>query len=396
MPSTRGERNSRRLREVLAAVTPLGWSALVLTVVATVLGAITGWVELAALATVLLVALAIAALQSWGRALYRVNIDLARERVRQGDRVYGRVRARNIARTKLLPVMLELPVGSSLSTFSVPALSSNTEWQEEFRVPTDRRAVLTLGPAATIRADAVGLTQRRRTWGGAREVIVHPQTVSLSVGSAGVMRDLEGSATPSRAEASLEFHALREYVPGDDVRRIHWRSTARTGTVLMRQDEDIRRTRQAIALTTDADCFHDPEEFELAVAVTASWAVDAIRADRNVSLVAGRRLPDKTTVAALDAMTAIHLDSIGTGVEQACGWIAREVPDVSLATLVTGGVPTPELLRRAVSVIGPDALVVAICCEPGVRPEVVRERRHVLLRLGELQDLPALIRRVLQ
>lgn len=383
------------MRGALASVSPLGWTALVVGLLAAVLGVVAGWAELLALAVVLVVALAIAVLQSWGRALYSVEIDLAATRVRQGDRVYGRVRVRNVARSALLPVVLELPVGSSLASFSVPGLGSDSQWHEEFRIPTARRAILTLGPPATVRSDAVGLIHRRRTWGDAREVIVHPRTVALSVGSAGVLRDLEGSATPSRAEASLEFHALRDYVPGDDVRRIHWRSTARTGRVLMRQDEDVRRTRQAIVLTVDDACFHSPEEFELAVSVTASWVLDAVRSDREVSLMAGRAIAAETTVAALDALTAVEQESRSIGVDQACGWIAREVPEVSLAVLVTGGVPTPEVLRRAVAILGPDALVVAICCQPGVRPEVVRERRHVMLRCGSLEDLPTLIRRVL-
>lgn len=384
-----------RLGDWLGTVTPLGWGSLAVGAAALTAGLLTDWVELLALGGAVLAACAVAVVQSWGRSSYAVELDLASHRVTQGQRVYGRVVTRSAARRRLAPAVLELPVGSTFATFDVPALAPGARAEHDFRIPTSRRAVLAVGPAATVRQDAAGLLRRRRAWTGIEEVVVHPRTVALGPGAAGLLRDLEGGATPTLAEVSLEFHALREYTPGDDVRRIHWRSTARLGQVMVRQDEDVRRTRQVVALATRPGLYRTEEEFELAVSVAASWTVQAVRDDREVSLVTHRRLPVGTAVAALDALSAVSVAAAGPDAAAATAWITREVPDASLVVLVVGGAPSPVAVRAALRALPVDALALAISCEPGAPTEVSTDGRHTLARCGDLADLPRIVRRVL-
>jgi uncharacterized protein (DUF58 family) len=93
------------------------------------------------------------------------------------------------------------------------------------------------------------------------------------------------------SETGEEFLTLREYEVGDDLRRVHWRSTARTGDLMVRQDEAQWRPRAAVILDVRAEA-HDNESFELAVEAAASVIDRLTRMRRRLEVVttAGQRL----------------------------------------------------------------------------------------------------------
>jgi uncharacterized protein (DUF58 family) len=94
----------------------------------------------------------------------------------------------------------------------------------------------------------------------------------------GRARHLEGSVSDTAPSGTVTFRALREYVPGDDLRHIHWRSSARLGTLMTRELVDASRPRTTIVLDLRPDVYAgDEEAFELAVDATASIAVAAGR-----------------------------------------------------------------------------------------------------------------------
>ena len=80
-----------------------------------------------------------------------------------------------------------------------------------------------------------------------------------------------------------EFLTLREYELGDDLRRVHWRSTARTGDLMIRQNEARWRSRAAVVLDVHPDG-HDPESFEVAVGAVASIVTRLVRLQRRVEV----------------------------------------------------------------------------------------------------------------
>ncbi|WNY34530.1 DUF58 domain-containing protein [Curtobacterium flaccumfaciens] len=106
------------------------------------------------------------------------------------------------------------------------------------------------------------------------------------------MRDLEGQATTDLSPSDIAFHAIREYMPGDDPRTIHWKSTAKSGALMVRQFEDTRRSHLVVALGIARGEFADDEEFELAVSAAASLGARAIRDGREVSVVVSQRTPE--------------------------------------------------------------------------------------------------------
>jgi uncharacterized protein (DUF58 family) len=81
-----------------------------------------------------------------------------------------------------------------------------------------------------------------------------------------------------------EFVTLREYEVGDDLRRVHWRSTARTGELMIRQDEARWRSRAAVVLDVLPGA-HDAASFEVAVEAAASVTARLARLRRRVELV---------------------------------------------------------------------------------------------------------------
>ena len=172
---------------------------------------------------------------------------------------------------------------SSRSPRSPPAPSHD----DLFAIPTTRRAVIVVGPVRSVRGDPFGLVRRSVRWTRPVEVFVHPLLVSLAGASAGLLRDLEGQATRDLSDSDLSFHALRDYVAGDDRRYIHWRTTARRGSLMVKQFEDTRRTTTALALATDPRDYADDDELELAVSVIASVGVQTIREERDLVVLAG-------------------------------------------------------------------------------------------------------------
>ena len=153
--------------------------------------------------------------------------------------------------------------------------------------------MISVGPAMTRRGDPVGIFSRDVVWTPVREVLVRPHLLPMESLGAGLLRDLEGVSTDAVSQSDLAFHALREYVPGDDLRHIHWRSSAKvmasTGesSLLVRQYLDTRRSHATIVVDDRLASWADPEDFETAMAVAASIAVRAVLDEFDVSFVCG-------------------------------------------------------------------------------------------------------------
>ncbi len=393
---------SRALARVLARLPLSGLGALVLAL-AVVLGLAArrlGWVELAVPAAALAGAVVAGAVLAVGRSTYEMELDMSDQRVTVGDRAVGRIVVRNTSRHRLLPAHIELPVGKGSADFPLPSLGPQGAHEEVFAIPTTRRAVVMVGPVRSVRGDPLGLVRRRLRWTDGVELFVHPRLVSLDGAASGVLKDLEGQATRVISDSDLSFHALRDYVAGDDRRHIHWRSTARTGRLMVRQFEDTRRTHTAIALATDPSDYADADEFEVAVAAASSIAVQAIRDERELSLLAGsgalrvetpgRMLDDVARIEAADAAAGV----VGHDGASLGRWVAREVPGATVAILITGSVPEPTVLQAAAAPLPAGVRVLVLTVDRESDGAVATHEHLSLASIGSLVDLPRVLRRV--
>ncbi|GIG27527.1 DUF58 domain-containing protein [Cellulomonas marina] len=373
-------------------VTPAGALALVVVPAAAVVHRVLGWAEAGALAAGLGLVLAVAALGVLGRAPYAVTLSLGDARAVVGGRAVGAVRVRNRSRRRTLPHRLRLAAGSGPGAeLAVPALPPGEGWEELLVVPAPRRGRVVVGPVAAERGETLGLVRRTVRYAPAVEVLVHPRTLDLPAGRAGLLRDLEGVADRASADLSQSFHALREYVAGDDRRAIHWRSSARLGTLLVRQDEDVRRTRVLLLLAEDPALWADADEVETGVSVLASLALQAMAEGREVAVLAGdERLPTTTRTALLDACARFEApvppagdrrdvapptaggadDPADAGPLDAVARRARRHGGgAALVVVVTGSTAAPHALVRAAHAAPAGARAVVLTCGDGQRPD---------------------------
>ena len=273
------------------------------------------------------------------------TLTLEPERVVAGESVAAGVDVTNIASRRLLPTLLELPVGQAAHRYGIPLLAAGATHEESFTVRTERRGVIAVGPATTRRGDPLSLFSRDVTWTGVTEILVRPPMVPLDSLGAGLLRDLEGVPTDAVSHSDLAFHALREYVPGDDLRHIHWRSSAKAmasageSQLLVRQYLDTRRSHATIVVDDAAPAWADGEDFETAMSLAASLAVRAVLDDFETSFVCGEHASTGSDGnRALDAVCRAVLSPAGsrTGLVAAARRAAAVAPDTSLLFLVSG------------------------------------------------------------
>ena len=388
----------RRVSRVLRPVSGLGWAVVTAAVLLGSAGWWLGWVELAVVAATLAAALVVALLLTIGRSTYAVELELSDQRVTVGERAVGRLAVRNTSRRRLLPAQIELPVGQGSADFHLPSLGPGAVHEDVFAIPTTRRSVVDVGPVRSVRGDPLGLVRRRVQWTDPVELFVHPRLVSLRGASSGILRDLEGQATRVVSDSDMSFHALRDYVPGDDRRHIHWKTSARIGELMVRQFEDTRRTHTAIALSTAATDYASVDEFEMAVAIAASIGAQALRDERDLTVLAGRgRLRTESPPRLLDDVAGLEAGPAGPdrrGSDRLAQWLAREAPDASVAVLVTGSVPARADLRGYAVHIPVGVRTVVLSCTDGAPVEVVTHGNLSLAQVGTLLDLPRVLRRV--
>ncbi len=385
----------RRTGPALAVVSSFGWAVIGAAAAAWWAGLAGGWVEAAVVAGLLTVVLTAAVGFVLGRLRYRVTVDLAQARVTVGDRAVGRLDVRNETSRALLPSVLELVVGTGVATLPVPRLAPGAGTDEIFSIPTQRRAVIPVGPVRSVRADPFGLMRRHVEWAGVQELFVHPRTLHLGGSSAGFRPDLEGKATRDISTSDVAFHALREYVPGDDRRHIHWKTTARTGRLMVRQFEETRRSHLAVILSTRLEDYADPAEFELAVSACGSLGLQALREDRGLTvLVQGGTLRGTHRTRLLDDLSRVELQPSRVGLADLARAAGQAIADVSVVALVCGSTVGPTALRSASAGLPVTVRALAVRCCPGAPAGRRAVAELEILTIGELGEFAAALRRL--
>lgn len=387
-----------RIRRVTDAIRPLAWVLMAIAVGFWVLGQIAGWAEFTIAAAVIAIAIALCALFLIGRTAYDVSLDLARTRVVVGERAIGGLTLANHGTRAILPSRVVLPVGSGRGEFGIQRLAPGEEAEELFAIPTQRRGVVKVGPVSVVRGDPLGLFERAHRRDEPVDLYVHPRTILFDGQSLGFLRDLEGLPAADLSRDDVSFHALVEYQPGDDLRHVHWRSTARTGTLMMRQYEETRRSHFVIALSRAASDYADDDEFELAISTAGSIGLRAIRDSQRVDVrVQGRDLAAGSGKQLLDSLAAVtHSRPRRGGIDALSAVIARSMPSASIVVLVCGSKVRGEDLRRACSRLPFGAKVLAVVTDhTASSPSLRRIGDADVVTVGALEQVPLALQRVL-
>lgn len=393
-----GARVVARLRLIAAAIRPLAWVLIAAAILFWVGGQLLGWVEFTVAAVVIALTLVLCALFLIGRTQYDVSLDLTRTRVVVGERAVGALTLANRGTRAILPSRVVLPVGAGRGEFGIQRLAPGEQAEELFAIPTQKRAVVKVGPVSVVRGDPLGLFERAHRRDEPVDLYVHPKTVLFGGQSLGFLRDLEGLPATDLSRDDVSFHALNEYQPGDDLRHVHWRSTARTGVMMVRQYEETRRSHFVIGLSRSSGDYATADDFELGISAAGSIGLRALTDSQRVDVrVQGRELPAGTGKQLLDSLSAVESSKPREGgIAELAGILAATAPLASVVVLVCGTRVSNEDLRLACSRVPFGARVLAVVTDTTVElPALRRIGEADVVTVGALDQLPLALQKVL-
>jgi uncharacterized protein (DUF58 family) len=284
-----------------------GIIVIVAAVGAFVIGRLFGLLELYVIGAALL----LAALVAWlVVTIRRPRVEVSRwirpSVLTAGDVGRVEVLVEQIGHTRSPAFELVEPVGTTRTArMAVMPLGPDADVSAGYRIPTERRGVLPIGPLTAYRQDVLGLARSTTVVADVEEVLVSPRAHLLDM-------PLLGQGILGRHLLALaqrlgpgDFHSLRDYVDGDEPRTIHWRASARSENLKVRQHSVEGLQRCVVLLDQHVPPGPDGEEaFERAVTAAASVVHSADRAGLTTRFVtsegADLRGPDV-------AATTLHL-----------------------------------------------------------------------------------------
>jgi uncharacterized protein (DUF58 family) len=258
-------------------LTPPGRFVAVLSVLALAAAYLLGYQRLAAIGIGGLVALAIGV----GWVARRPQVTMSREifpsRVTRGEPAVGMLFMRNASRWFGSRLEARERFGDTELAVPVPYLPAGTQRQIGYELPTHHRGIIEVGPLRWEKSDALGLVRRQHALAGLELLYVHPVTHEFPLSAALRAQRWDNSTSDAAPDGTITFHTLREYVPGDDLRFIHWRSSAKLDTLMVRRNIDVSLPMTTMLLITGRSGYSSPELFEEAVEIAASTVVAAAR-----------------------------------------------------------------------------------------------------------------------
>ena len=269
------------MREALRGLTTRGRSFLAASAAAALAAFILGEKDLLRVA-ILLAALPLLAAAYVGRTRYRLACSRTLEphRAQVGASARVILRLQNLSRlptgTMLLEDRLPYALGSR-PRLVLERLGAHQASSVAYTVRADVRGRYEVGPLVVRLTDPFGLCELTRAFPSVDKLTVIPQVHALqAIRLAGEFAGSGDSRARSVAVHGEDDAATREYRHGDDLRRVHWRSTARVGELMVRREEQPWESRATVVLDTRASA-HRGEgptaSFEWAVSAAASIAV---------------------------------------------------------------------------------------------------------------------------
>lgn len=431
---------SSRARAGWRAVTTRGRMTALVAVIALAVGLAAGWREWLGVAAALGFLLLAAGVMSVGRSSCAVDLDLPQNRFVVGEPGAASMLVRNTSHRRMLPLRMELEVAGLAVSVPIPSLHGGAGHIVEVPLPTRRRAVIDLGPLRAVRGDVFGLIRRVVQWPVHRQVFVHPRTVRPSSSLPGYVHDLEGEESTKRTASDLSFHTLREYVPGDDRRFIHWKSTARNGTLQVREFLQTHRSQVGVVLSGNSFDYYWPggrdvvrdsdlefgddggpeptaegaaegirdeaggqppppgaeDEFEIAVGCAASMVAELVRQRRDVVTdAAGSEIRGVSADSVLDQFCPVNPAVDAPDLIFQTRRLVRRHPRVSLVVLIFGSSVGAAQIRAAVRSCPPGASVLALRTRSTGSPHPARltgSDAARVLTLADVDDLPPALR----
>lgn len=328
----------------------------------------------------LLIVLPFAALAVIARTRYRMRLvrELTPVRAEAGSPVRVRLRLENVSRFPSAVLLVEDTLPADLGSaprFVLRQVEPGGAREATYTVRAQGRGRFDIGPLTVRLTDPFGCVELRRAFTAVEQLTVTPAVEVLPpafVGGAGYAGG-EGRAARAALIGDADI-ATREYRQGDDLRKVHWRSTAKVGQLMVRRDEQPRQNQATVILDTRATAHRGSgrlpadSSFEWAVAACASVAVWLCRRDYLVHLVtsaglrAGGTTPQVAQNDILDLLAVLTV-SRESGFETAARAVAASGqaqgggPTVAVLALGARG---PAVHLRSLYPSGGSGLAVAL------------------------------------
>lgn len=344
------------MREALAGLTVRGRAFLAAGITTVVCSVLVGQPALVR-AGVLVAALPLLAAAWVGRSRYRLALvrTLNPQLVTAGQPSRVELTLTNEARTPTGVLLLEDHLPYALGTrprFVLEGVGPRWRRHLAYRVRSQARGHFEIGPMTVRVTDPFGLVELGRAFHTTVPLTVTPRTVTLPVIPLGGAWTGSGDNRPRAfAVGSAEDVTVREYRRGDDLRRVHWRSSARMGELMVRREEQPWQSRATVFLDNRLLAHRGQglaSSLETAVSCAASIAVHLARRGYAVRLVTASgedrttawhsRSAEVNTAPLLEALAVVQLEHSPTLDTQ---WLA-EPGHGGLLVAVLGGVGEAE------------------------------------------------------
>jgi uncharacterized protein (DUF58 family) len=205
-------------------------------------------------------------------------------RLQRGESATARLVVRNDGGQRQPAFTARDLVGGEVREIAVPALAAGDTSDHLYEIPALRRGRIDVGPLTVERSDLLGLARSRTDIGNVESLWVYPRRHVVRVAGGGRLRHHHEGIVPDQPlRGSTDVRSLREYQPGDELRHVHWRASAKTGQLVVREYVDpvqphctVVLDNRLTALTADA--------FEEAVEVATSVLWSAIGEGHRIML----------------------------------------------------------------------------------------------------------------
>jgi uncharacterized protein (DUF58 family) len=385
------------VREALAGLTVRGRAFLAAGVTAIVCAIIVGQPALTRVG-VLVLALPLVTAVVLGRSRYRLALvrTVTPQLVAAGQPARVSLSLTNEGRTPSGVLLLEDHVPYVLGTrprFVLDGIGHGWRRHVTYQVRSDVRGRFEIGPMTVRVSDPFGLVELGRSFRTTVPLTVTPRTVPLPHIPLGGAWTGSGDNRPRAfATGSAEDVTVREYRRGDDLRRVHWRSSARVGELMVRREEQPWQSRATLFLDNRLRAHRGQgiaSSLEAAVSAAASMAVHLSHRGFTVRLVTATgedpssvwhfRNADLNTAPLMEALAVVqpvHQPNLDTG------WLG-EGGQGGLTVAVFGSVEPADLpILRRMRVHAASAMAVALDVEGWVGAPLGGGATEVLAQQG--------------
>ena len=312
----------------------------------------------------------------WGHQRIAIHRRLSDVRVTPGTRVTVHIEVENRSPASTSFLMLEdrsPPALGRSARLVVAAIPGHRSQQISYTVLPQSRGRYQLGPLLVDVSDPFALIRQRLEFDEREDLIVTPEIEDLSATpESSFGANVGASRTRNLFRTGEEYFTMRQYQEGDDLRRIHWPSVARTGTLMIRQDESSRRSSGLVFLDSREGALGQAHgaAFERAVSVAATLGVVLARGGFSLKLAtsdtSAAALSEERFLEALTSVSHAQVRSIGPALAHLRAGAASDT-----TLVLVGAPPQPAELTsliRSGGAFGPKLAVLIYPVDPDTLP----------------------------